>query len=105
MKHSTMLMLLGIIVFIAVCLFLFFQVGSNWQYILALRGAKVAAMILTGTAIAFSTLIFQTLTNNRILTPGIIGLDAMYVLIQTVIIFLFGSSSLIVINKPLNFFI
>ena len=33
--------------------------------------------------------------NNRILTPSILGLDSLYLLIQTAIIFLFGSATLL----------
>ena len=45
-------------------------------------------MTLTGGAIAFSSVVFQTLTNNRILTPSILGLDALYLFLQTAIIYL-----------------
>lgn len=69
------------------------------------RCFKVLAMMLTGGAIAFSTVIFQTITNNRILTPGILGLDSLYMLIQTVIVFLFGSMNIVMMNKNLNFVI
>ena len=60
-------------------------------------------IVLTGGAIGYSTLVFQTITNNRILTPSIIGLDSLYVLIQTVVIFFFGSSTLAVMDSQFNF--
>ncbi|MFC5711235.1 iron chelate uptake ABC transporter family permease subunit [Thalassorhabdus alkalitolerans] len=82
--------------------FVFVNVGSNWDYVLPRRGVAVYAMILTGTAIAFSTLIFQTITNNRILTPSILGLDSLYMLIQTFIIFVFGSMSTLM-SSNINF--
>ncbi|WP_054636136.1 iron chelate uptake ABC transporter family permease subunit [Thalassobacillus sp. C254] len=82
--------------------FVFINVGSNWDYVLPRRGMAVYAMILTGTAIAFSTLIFQTITNNRILTPSILGLDSLYMLIQTFIIFVFGSMSTLM-SSNINF--
>lgn len=85
--------------------FLVIKAGGNWDYVLPKRGVKIAAIILTGTAIAFSTLIFQTVTNNRILTPSIIGLDSLYMLIQTFVIFMFGSMSTAVRNVNLNFII
>ena len=44
-------------------------------------------------------MIFQTAVNNRILTPSILGLDSLYLLIQTTIIFLFGSSTLLSMNS------
>ncbi|TES56144.1 iron ABC transporter permease [Halalkalibacterium halodurans] len=83
---------------------LFLTIGvNNWEYALPRRGASVAAIAVTGAAIAFSTVVFQTITNNRILTPSIIGLDSLYMLIQTFIIFVFGSTSFLVIDRHVNF--
>lgn len=45
------------------------------------------AMVFVGWAGAVSTVLFQTMTHNRILTPSIIGLDAVYMLVQTVVVF------------------
>ncbi|MHA6487769.1 petrobactin ABC transporter permease YclO [Bacillus cabrialesii] len=96
-------MLVGLAI-VCIGLFLFYDVG-NWDYTLPRRIKKVAAIVLTGGAIAFSTMIFQTITNNRILTPSILGLDSLYMLIQTGIIFLFGSANMVIMNKNMNFII
>src|SRR5699024_2342261 len=56
-------------------------------------------------AIAFSTTLFMTITNNRILTPSIMGIDSLYLLTQTFIIYMFGSNSLIMMNSNLNYLI
>src|SRR5699024_1717856 len=74
-------------------------------YILPRRILKVVAIILTGGAIAFSTTVFMTITNNRILTPSIMGIDQLYILTQTFIIFLFGSRSLVMMNSSLNYLV
>ena len=71
----------------------------------AKRTIKIFAMVLTGVAIAFSTVVFQTITNNKILTPSIIGLDSLYMLIQTLVIFIFGFNAYHYMNKNINFFI
>jgi iron complex transport system permease protein len=42
-----------------------------------------------------STLVFQTVTANRILTPSIMGFDALYLLIQTSLVFVLGSSTVV----------
>lgn len=95
--------ILAILAAILVVLFLFLNMGSNWGYVFPRRVVKILAMILTGISIAFSTVIFQTITNNRILTPSILGLDSLYMLVQTFVIFTFGSMSLTVTNANLNF--
>ncbi|MGO0063811.1 iron chelate uptake ABC transporter family permease subunit [Brevibacillus fluminis] len=95
-----------ILVGIAVALiatFLLINANGNWDYVLPRRTKKIVAMILTGGAIAFSTMVFQTITNNRILTPSIIGLDSLYLFFQTFVIFVFGSASITMYNSHLNF--
>ena len=69
------------------------------------RIPKIAAIIATSGAAAASTIVFQTVTNNRILTPSIMGLDALYLLIQTALLFLVGSNSPLVFNQNWNFLI
>lgn len=67
------------------------------------RIPKLIAIVITGGCIAFSSIIFQTITNNNILTPSVLGLDSLYVLIQTVIVFLLGVESSFITNKSSNF--
>jgi iron complex transport system permease protein len=94
--------LAGIAVLLAV-VFMTIDAGGQWDYILPRRGKKLIAILLTGTAIAFSTVVFQTITNNRILTPSIIGLDSLYMLLQTVIVFFIGGTALTLMSKNLRF--
>ena len=79
--------------------------ANNWDYFLYRRVPKIAAIILTAGCIAFSSLIFQTITNNRILTPSVLGLDSLYVLIQTFMVFALGSTSKAITNGNINFII
>ncbi|WAA08774.1 iron chelate uptake ABC transporter family permease subunit [Fervidibacillus albus] len=83
--------------------FLFTDIGGNWEYILTRRMYKILAIVVTAASIAFSTVVFQTITQNRILTPNIMGLDSLYVLINTLIIFLFGSMTLLTMDQNVQF--
>ncbi|MGM8215494.1 iron chelate uptake ABC transporter family permease subunit [Bacillaceae bacterium W0354] len=105
MRNRTKLIILLILALILIVTFLFTGLSYNWNYVLPRRTMKILAIILTGSAIAFSTVVFQTITNNRILTPSIIGLDSLYLLIQTFIIFAFGSTHMTLMNKHVNFII
>lgn len=96
---------LAVLAVALIAVFLFIHLGPNWDYALPRRLKKVLAIVITGGAIAYSTLIFQTITNNRILTPSVIGLDSLYMLIQTFVVYVFGSMSLPSTNKHLNFLI
>lgn len=88
-----------------IVLFLTVDVNGQWDFALPRRGRKVVAMIVVGFAIGYSTLLFQTVTNNKILTPSIIGFDALYMLIQTVIVFVFGGFALATLNENVAFVI
>ncbi|MEB7965594.1 iron ABC transporter permease [Mammaliicoccus sciuri] len=100
------LILLSVLTLLIAALYLLYNINPNiLAYQLTGRVRKVIAMLLVGGSIAVSTVIFQTITNNRILTPSIIGLDAVYMFIKTSLIFLFGSTSTVVLNNHLNFLI
>ncbi len=89
---------------LAACgVYLFQDLNGSFDYALPRRGIKVFAMVLTGVAIAYATVVFQTITHNRILTPSIMGLDSLYMLLQTVLVFFLGSSHFTIINKQVNF--
>lgn len=106
MRDKKKLWILGILVLVTSLLFLFQGLNANnFDYNISKRIPKLLAMIITGGAIAFSSLIFQTLTNNRILTPSILGLDSLYGLSQTFVVFIFGAGSIFMINAKLNFIV
>lgn len=71
--------------------------------ILNRRFFQVLAMVVSAALIASTALVFQTLTNNRILTPSLIGFDSIFVLSQTMIVFFFTSSSVFYANPYLNY--
>ncbi|OTQ59958.1 iron chelate uptake ABC transporter family permease subunit [Gilliamella sp. A7] len=85
-SRKTVLILLGIALF-CVIFFMTFNLRGNISYILTHRAWIVLTMILVAFCAATSTLLFQTVTNNRILTPSIMGFESLFVLIQTVVIF------------------
>ncbi len=103
MGYKKKTILLAVMSLLLALLYIFYDLTGNIDYILPRRIIKVVAIIITGGAIAFSTLIFMTITNNRILTPSIMGLDSLYMLTQTFIIFIFGSKSLIMMNSNINY--
>ncbi|MGG3555377.1 iron chelate uptake ABC transporter family permease subunit [Peribacillus frigoritolerans] len=105
MNNKSRIIVLAVLAAALTAGYIFWDLGPNWDYALPRRVIKIVAIIVVGCAIAFSTVIFQTVTNNKILTPSILGLDSMYMLIQTGVIFIFGSTHIMVMNKNLNFLI
>ncbi|MGX9975607.1 iron chelate uptake ABC transporter family permease subunit [Staphylococcus gallinarum] len=76
-----------------------------FQYQFSSRLRKLILMILVGGAIAASVVIFQAITTNRLLTPSIMGLDAVYMFVKVLLVFAFGVQSVLVTNLYLNFII
>ncbi|MEM8587266.1 MAG: iron chelate uptake ABC transporter family permease subunit [Pseudomonadota bacterium] len=95
--------LLGLGAIIAVAVFMTIGANGHWDFVLPFRGTKIAAMVLVAYAIAVSTVLFQTITQNRILTPSIMGFDALYLLVQTSVVFFLGSRALIEIDPRIRF--
>ncbi|MEM7268159.1 MAG: iron chelate uptake ABC transporter family permease subunit [Pseudomonadota bacterium] len=75
---------------LAVTLFMTLNIRGDIWFAMSLRSVKLAALIIVAIAIAISTVAFQTITANRILTPSIMGMDALYVLIQLGLILFLG---------------
>ena len=102
-KNSTKLIILAILAIVSIALFSLWNIQGGFSYAFPKRLERVFAMVITGTAIAFATVIFQTVTHNRLLTPSMMGVDSMYEVVQTVIYFILGSASIFVVDRYLNF--
>lgn len=103
-KNKQIICIIGI--FILVFSTLFLTVGVNIKhldYAMSQRLPKIIAILLTGGCVAFSSMVFQTITNNNILTPSVLGLDSLYILVQTMIVFFVGVDSIFISNKSSNF--
>lgn len=87
-----MLIVLTVITAIGVILFMTIGARGSWSFILPFRGLKVATMAAVGCAAGLSTVVFQTLVGNRILTPAMMGFDALYRLIQTGLTVILGGT-------------
>lgn len=92
-----------LILMIAMVLFLTLNVNGYWDFALPLRGKKLLALMVVGYAIGVSTLLFQTLTHNPILTPSLLGFDSLYVMLQSLLVFFLGAISFTSINPIAKF--
>lgn len=86
--------LLSVLSVIAMVAFMTLGAKGSWSFILSFRGAKLASLVLVAYSIAVSTVLFQTIMENRIVTPSIMGFDSLYVLLQTVLVFAIGAGRL-----------
>lgn len=92
-----------VILLVSAILFLTINVQGYWDFALPLRGKKLMALMVVGYAIGVSTLLFQTLTHNPILTPSLLGFDSLYVLLQSLLVFFLGAISFTSLNPVAKF--
>lgn len=102
-RPALVLIILGVLAAISIVCFMTLGARGNWAFVLQFRGRKLMGLLLVAYSIAVSTVLFQTVTNNRILTPSIMGFDALYVLVQTSIVFFFGPTMLVLMDPHLQF--
>lgn len=94
---------------VLICVALYLLIGLNfskWKFVaysLNIRIPKLVAMLLAAYAIGAASLVFQTIINNRIVTPCLLGMNGLYTLSHTVVVFTFGVGSALVLNANLTF--
>jgi len=82
--------MLGIAAAAAIALFLLLDLPGRADYALGLRWRTVTGMLVVAIAVGASTVLLQTVTANRILTPGIMGFDAIFMTIQVTGVLVIG---------------
>jgi iron complex transport system permease protein len=83
--------ILGLITLLAIGLFLCWNLHGNLAFVIPFRLKKILAIILVACAISTATILFQTISANRILTPGVMGFDSLFLMIKTLSLLLLGS--------------
>ena len=108
-KNIIKLIVIALIAIIIDAAFLFIGVKFHnhklLRYAMKLRIPKVIAMIITAFAIGAATIIFQSVINNTIVTPCLLGMNALYTLIHTSVVFVLGSGSILFTNDNLSFLV
>lgn len=73
------------------------------QYAMRIRAPKLIAMLITAFAIGGASIVFQSIINNTIVTPCLLGMNSLYTLIHTAVVFCVGSGSALAANVNLSF--
>ncbi len=106
MSNKKKIFILILLILISCAISLFWGINkSNIGYFLPRRAIKILAIAISSCCIGYSSVSFQTITNNRILTPSVLGLDSLYMFLQTVIVYFFGSRTLSMISGYTNYFL
>ena len=92
-----------------VAILAYFFVGVNFSnprlfnFAMKIRTPKVLAMIIAAVAVGGSSIVFQSIVNNTIVTPCLLGMNSLYTLIHTATVFVAGSASFLATNANLSF--
>lgn len=104
--HSSQMKLavLSVLVLAAAALYLTLNVNMKYlSFTMQLRAPKLAVMIITAFCIGGASIIFQSIINNTIVSPCLLGMNSLYSLIHTAVVFFLGSTSIIARNPNLAF--
>ncbi|MEV7973513.1 iron chelate uptake ABC transporter family permease subunit [Cellulomonas sp. NPDC089187] len=90
---------LGLLTVLAAAVVLGYGISSEpgtraFDLVLRMRITSLGTVLVVAFCQAVGTVLFHTVTGNRILTPSIMGFDALYTVMQTALVFLFGAASL-----------
>ncbi len=101
------LTVLAVLVLLAAAAYMLVEVNFTnprlFQYAMKIRTPKLVVMLLTAFAIGGASIVFQSIINNTIVTPCLLGMNSLYTLIHTAVVFLAGSGSILAANANLSF--
>ena len=80
-----------------------FDSTKLFQYAMKIRTPKLIVMLITAFAIGGASIVFQSIINNTIVTPCLLGMNSLYTLIHTAVVFCAGSASALASNPNLSF--
>lgn len=94
---------IGIGVIALTAIFALAGAGWDWSYVIPKRLVRLAAIVVGGICVAVSAIVFQTLAGNRILTPAVMGYEAVYLLWQALLLLILGAEGLAALGLRGNF--
>ena len=103
--------LLGIFILVLVASALYMLVEVNFaneklfNYAMKIRTPKLLVMLIAAFAIGGASIVFQSIINNTIVTPCLLGMNSLYSLIHTSVVFFVGSGSILAVNANLSFIV
>lgn len=95
---------LGLLTILCIIAYQFLFVDLKYyDFAMSIRTPKLIVMLITAFCIGSASIVFQSIINNTIVTPCLLGMNSLYILIHTLVVFTFGSTSFLVTTKFLSF--
>ena len=63
-----------------------FENEKLFRYAMRIRAPKLAVMLIVSIAIGGASIVFQSIINNTIVTPCLLGMNSLYTLIHTAVV-------------------
>ena len=105
--NRTKLLVLAALVLLAAAAYMLVEVNfSNpklLRFSMQLRTPKLLVMLIAAFAIGGASIVFQSVINNTIVTPCLLGMNSLYTLIHTAVVFTAGSGSILAVNANAAF--
>lgn len=99
--------MMALLAVVAAAAYMLVEVNFNNErlffYALKLRTPKLIVMVITAFVIGGASLVFQSVINNTIVTPCLLGMNSLYTLIHTAVVFFAGSTSVLANNANASF--
>ncbi len=107
LSNNIRLMILTAIVVLCALAYMFvsvkFENPKLFRYAMEIRTPKLIVMLITAFAIGGASIVFQSIINNTIVTPCLLGMNALYTLIHTVVFFFAGAASIFAANANASY--
>ena len=106
-RNIQKLVMMALLAVVAAAAYMLVEVNFDNErlffYALKLRTPKLIVMVITAFVIGGASLVFQSVINNTIVTPCLLGMNSLYTLIHTAVVFCAGSTSVLANNANLSF--
>ena len=106
-RNHKKLLILALLVLLAVAAYMLVEVNFEneklFRYAMRLRTPKLIVMLITAFAIGGASIVFQSIINNTIVTPCLLGMNSLYTLIHTAVVFFAGTGSFLALNANASF--
>lgn len=106
-SNETKLIIMAVLVLLCAAAYMLVEVKFHnpklFRYAMKIRTPKLIVMMITAFAIGGASIVFQSIINNTIVTPCLLGMNSLYTLIHTAVYFFAGSASLFAVNANASF--
>ncbi len=106
-RNHKKLLILALLVLLAAAAYMLVEVSFEneklFRYAMRLRTPKLIVMLITAFAIGGASIVFQSIINNTIVTPCLLGMNSLYTLIHTAVVFFAGTGSFLALNANASF--